>query len=82
MTYNPRSANGGLVTLHYADTGLQAGAQEFAAQINPAMRRVLRMIADATESAGAYIALLDKAGQAYTAADKNSVLPPTPPADS
>jgi hypothetical protein len=81
-TYDPRSNNGFDVTFHYADTGLQQGAQEFAAQMNPAMRRVLRMIADGTESVGVYIALLDKAGQAYTAADKNSTLPPTPPAGS
>jgi hypothetical protein len=78
--YNPRSANGADVTLHKPDTELQQKAQEFAAQINPAMRRVLRMIADGTEAAGVYIALLDKAGQAYTAADKNSVSPPAPSA--
>ncbi len=66
-----------------ADTGLQQAAQQFAAQINPVMTRVLRMIADATESVGVYIALLDKAGQAYTAADKNSSVPPvTPPTGS
>ncbi|HEY2579810.1 MAG TPA: hypothetical protein VGI74_26155 [Streptosporangiaceae bacterium] len=76
--YDPRSANGHDVTLHYADTGLQQGAQQFAEQINPAMRRVLRMIADGTESVGVYIALLDKAGQAYTAADKSSLAPPAP----
>jgi hypothetical protein len=55
------------------DTGLQQGAVEFAKQINPAMTRALRMIADATEMAGVIIAMLDKTGQIYTAADKHSV---------
>jgi hypothetical protein len=61
------------------DTQLQQAAQQFAQQINPVMTRVLRMLADTTETLGVYTALLDKAGQAYTAADKSSALPPTPP---
>jgi hypothetical protein len=33
------------------------------------MTQALRAIADATDTIGVFIALLDKAGQAYTAAD-------------
>jgi hypothetical protein len=62
------------------DTPVQQSAEQFAESINPAMTRLLRLIADATECMGVYIALLDKAGQAYTAADQNSMFPPPPPA--
>ena len=58
-----------------ADEQLQQGALQFAASMNPSMTRVLRMIADATEAVGVFIAFLDKAGQAYAFADKNSVAP-------
>ena len=58
-----------------ADVQLQQGAQQFAATINPSMTRVLRMIADAAEATGVFIAALDKAGQGYTAADVHSVFP-------
>lgn len=58
-----------------ADVSIQKSAVEFAASMNPAMTRVLRMIADATESVGVFIALLDKAGQSYTTADRASVFP-------
>ncbi len=57
------------------DVDLQPSARQFADQINPAMTRVLRMIADAAESVGIYIAMLDKAGQAYSAADISTELP-------
>jgi hypothetical protein len=60
------------------DTQLQQAAQQFAAQINPVMTRVLRMVADTTEVFGVYTALLDKSGQAYTAADKGSAIPSEP----
>lgn len=56
-------------------TGLQQSAQDFAAHINPAMTKVLRMIADATEVVGVYIALLNNAGQAYSSADITSARP-------
>jgi hypothetical protein len=62
-----------------ADQPLQQGAAQFAAQMNPAMTRALRAIADAAESVGVFIALLDKAGQAYTAADLQSAFPVPPP---
>jgi hypothetical protein len=58
------------------DTTLQQIAQEFAAQINPSMTRVLRLIADGTETVGMFIAMLNDAGQIYTFADKNSAVPP------
>ena len=70
------------VTEVHPDTPLQQSAQQFAEQINPTMTRVLRMLADTTETLGVYTALLDKAGQAYTAADKSSALPSAPPAPS
>lgn len=57
------------------DEQLNQAAITFAASMDPSMTRVLRMIADATESVGVFIALLDKAGQAYCAADKASVCP-------
>jgi hypothetical protein len=56
-------------------TGLQQSAQDFAAHINPAMTRVLRTIADATQLVGVYIALLNNAGQAYSSADISSAYP-------
>ena len=60
------------------DTQLQSMAQQFAAQMNPAMTRVLRLMADGMSTAGTYIALLNDAGQIYTASDKNSAVPPPP----
>jgi hypothetical protein len=66
------------VTVSGPDTGLQQMAQEFAAQINPAMTQVLRAIAQAMETVGVYIALLNNTGQAYSAADIHSFLPPVP----
>jgi hypothetical protein len=58
---------------------VQQSAQQFAALMNPVMTRALRMVADATETIGVFIAMLDKAGQAYAAADQNSMFPPPPP---
>jgi hypothetical protein len=65
--------------INLADQPLQQGAAQFAAQMNPAMTRALRAIADAAASVGVFIALLDKAGQAYTAADLQSAFPVPPP---
>ena len=60
---------------------LSQAAQELAAWINPAMTRVLRVVADSMEAAGIFIAMLNAAGQAYTSADKNSAVPaPNDPA--
>jgi hypothetical protein len=55
---------------------LSQAAQEFAAQMNPAMTRALRLVADSMEAVGIFIAMLNTAGQAYTSADKSSVVPP------
>ena len=63
---------------HVPDAPLPSSADQFAAQMNPAMTQVLRLMADGMSTAGAYIALLNSAGQAYTAADKNSAIPPAP----
>ncbi len=60
------------------DAPLQSAAQQFAAQMNPAMTRVLRLMADGMATAGTYIAMLNNAGQMYTASDKNSAVPPPP----
>ncbi len=60
------------------DAPLQTGAQQFAALINPAMTRVLRLMADGMSTVGVYIALLNNAGQIYTASDKHSAVPPAP----
>jgi hypothetical protein len=57
------------------NTPLAQQAQQFAEQINPAMTRALRNVADATATIGVFIAMLNSAGQAYTTADKNSQLP-------
>jgi hypothetical protein len=65
---------GGNAQLSGPLTGLQQSAQEFAAQINPAMTQVVRMIADAAEQVGVYIALLNNAGQAYSSADISSAI--------
>lgn len=63
------------------DDPLSEAAQQFAAQINPAMTRALRMVADSMQAAGIFIAMLNASGQAYTSADKNSVVPaPNDPA--
>jgi hypothetical protein len=81
-TYNTivSEGNGKLASPLYdvPDTQLRSGAEQAAALINPAMTRVLRLMADGMETAGAYIALLTNSGQMYTAADKNSVIPPVP----
>jgi hypothetical protein len=66
---------------HQPDTPLQQAAQQFAAQMNPAMTRIVRLMADSMSTVGSYIALVNKAGQMYTAADKSSEIPP-PPAPS
>ena len=58
-----------------ADQPLQQAGQQFAEQINPAMTRALRAVADSVETIGIFIAMLNNAGQIYTTADKNSVLP-------
>lgn len=54
---------------------LSQAARQFAAQINPAMTRALRLVADSMEMVGVYTAMLNSAGQAYTSADKNSAVP-------
>lgn len=66
---------------HQPDTPLQQAAQQFAAQMNPAMTRIVRLMADSMSTVGTYIALVNKAGQMYTAADKSCAIPP-PPAPS
>jgi hypothetical protein len=58
------------------DTALQSAAQQAAEYLNPAMTRVLRLMADGMSTAGAYIAMLNNAGQIYTSSDKNSKVPP------
>lgn len=55
---------------------LAEAAQQFAAQINPAMTRALRLVADTMEAFGIFIAMLNTSGQAYTSSDKNSAVPP------
>jgi hypothetical protein len=60
------------------DAQLRSGAELAASLINPAMTRVLRLMADGMETAGTYIAMLNNAGQMYTAADMNSAVPPAP----
>jgi hypothetical protein len=59
-----------------ADTPLQDAARQFAAQMYPAMSRVLRLMADGMSTVGAYIAMLNNAGQMYTGSDKSSAVPP------
>jgi hypothetical protein len=66
---------------HQPDTPLQQAAQQFATQMNPAMTRIVRLMADSMSTVGTYIALVNKAEQMYTAADKSSAIPP-PPAPS
>jgi hypothetical protein len=58
------------------DVPLQQAGQQFAAQINPAMTRALRSVADTMLTVGIFIAMLNDAGQVYTTADKNSAVPP------
>lgn len=58
------------------DDPLADAARQFAAQIDPAMTRALRIVADSMYAVGVYIAMLNTAGQAYTSADKNSAVPP------
>jgi hypothetical protein len=79
-TYNTLGWSGSHPVPHYgvADTALQNSAQQFAAQMNPAMTRVLRLIADGMSTVGAYIAMLNNAGQIYTGSDKSSAVPPPP----
>jgi hypothetical protein len=57
------------------DDPLSQAAVQFAAQINPAMTRALRAVADSMATVGVFIAMLNTAGQAYTTADKNSAVP-------
>ena len=57
------------------DEPIQQAAQQFAAQINPAMTRALRFVADSMEAVGIFIAMLNTAGQNYTSSDKNSEIP-------
>jgi len=61
---------------HVPDTALQGPAQQYAAKMNPEMTRVLRALADGMQIAGTYIAMINKAGNIYTASDKNSKVPP------
>jgi hypothetical protein len=49
-------------------------AQQVAASLNPGMTRILRMVADTTTACGAFINMINLAGQAYTASDKHSTL--------
>jgi hypothetical protein len=78
-TYNTMTGegNGKLASPLYnvPDAGLQSAAQTAAALINPAMTRVLRLMADGMETAGTYMAMLSNSGQMYTAADQNSAVP-------
>jgi hypothetical protein len=60
------------------DAQLQSQAQQYAAEANPAMTRVLRAMADAMETVGVFMAMVSNAGQRYTASDKNSAIPPAP----
>jgi hypothetical protein len=79
-TYNTEGFSGAHPVPHYgvADAPLQNMAQQFGAQMNPAMTRVLRVIADGMSTVGAYIAMLNNAGQIYTGSDKSSAVPPPP----
>jgi hypothetical protein len=61
-----------------ADQPLQQAGEQFAEQINPAMTRALRLVADSVETIGIFIGMLNNAGQIYTTADKTSVLPAPP----
>jgi len=62
------------------DTDIQQVAQQYAAVMDPAMSEVLRQCADAIESVGQFVVLLDRAGQQYAYADKTSFFPDPPPA--
>jgi hypothetical protein len=79
-TYNTGGYSGSHPVPDYnvPDAPLQKSAQQFAAQMNPAMTRVLRLIADGMSTVGTYMAMLNNAGQIYTASDKHSVVPPPP----
>jgi hypothetical protein len=60
------------------DPNLQSAAQQFAAQMNPSMTRVIAAVANAMSAIGAYIAMVNNAGQIYTASDKHSKAPAAP----
>jgi hypothetical protein len=79
-TYNTSQLSGvhEFPDYHVPDTSLQSSAEDFAAQMNPAMTRVLRLIADGMQTVGVYIAMLNNAGQIYTGTDQHSVIPPPP----
>lgn len=61
---------------YFNDVPLQQAGQQFAEQIDPAMTRALRAVADTMQTVGIFIAMLNNAGQIYTTADKNSAVPP------
>lgn len=58
---------------------IQAHAREFAGHINPRQERVLEEIANSIEIVGRFTAGLDRAGEAYGAADRKAVFPEPPP---
>ncbi|GAA1226445.1 hypothetical protein GCM10009665_16230 [Kitasatospora nipponensis] len=62
-----------------ADGPVQQSAEAYAKVMNPVMSEVLRQIADSIESVGQFVALLNRAGQQYAAADRSSFFPDPPP---
>jgi hypothetical protein len=61
------------------DQAIVDAANQYAQVMEPWMLNVLVEAGNALESVGQFIALLDKAGQHYAYADKNSFFPDPPP---
>jgi hypothetical protein len=63
---------------HQEPSPLQNSAKDFAASINPAQEKALEAVANALELCGEFVAAVDRAGQTYGWADRNSKFPPPP----
>jgi hypothetical protein len=58
---------------------IQDNAKQFAATMNPAQDKALAQMAAAMEVVGQYIAAVNRAGQAYSSADRKAEFPAPPP---
>lgn len=63
---------------HEGPSPVQKSAKDFAASINPAQEKALEAVANALELCGEFVAAVDRAGQTYGWADRNSKFPPPP----